>query len=72
MKLTDIKRLQLYGLRVHDALNDGNQKLMLVEARQSIKDKDGYITDIHHRAGCTDITVGFAEIFARAERYLNV
>ena len=69
MNLAEIKRLNLYGLKVHDALNDGNQKQMLVEGRQALKDKDGYITDIHHRAGCTEVMAGFEEIFKRAERH---
>lgn len=71
MNLAEIKRLNLYALRVHDALNDGNQKQMLVEARQSLRDKDGYITDIQHRAGCTDFMAGFGEIFRRAEKHLT-
>ena len=72
MNLSEIKRLGLYQLRVCDALNDGNQKKMMVEARQTRKDKDGYITDIHHRAGCIEVAAGFEEIFKRAQNYLTV
>lgn len=72
MNLAEIKRLKLYGMRVHDALNDGNQQAMMIEGRQVIKDKNGYITDIHHRAGCVEIVAGFEEIFKRAEKHLTI
>lgn len=71
MNSHQIKQLQLYGIVINPALNDGNNGLLRVEANQWIRDGNGNVTDVKHRLEAADFSHAFDELSKRANHILT-